>query len=91
MHQTLIADTPLTKNQKSAHSSANPKPRCFTVNAMRCAIATLLDQEHLFGGLRYVRLDLGVQASIDSGVFLANRKKREPTSGLEPLAYPHYE
>ena len=71
------ADTPLTKNQKSAHSSADPKPRRFTVNSMRCAIATLLDQEHLFGGLRYVRHDLGVEGSLDSGVFPANRDKKE--------------
>ena len=78
------ADTPLTKNQKSAHSSADPKPRRFTVNSMRCAIATLLDQEHLFGGLRCVRPDLGVEGSLDSGVFLANRKKESRRADSNP-------
>jgi hypothetical protein len=37
----------------------------------------------LFAGLQYVSPGLDAEISVDSGVFPANRDKKEPTSGLE--------
>ena len=66
-------------------SSTDPNQRCFTVKSDAPGLAPPFDQGSFSGGLQYVGLGLGAEASLDSKVLPANLYKREPTSGLEPL------